>query len=222
MFQVGPSLGATLSMLLLLFAIPFVGMLVWLYRAVIAESRKAADNLRGLGRRLDLTYEGKGIPRLTAQPSVGGMIAGREVRFYSFTTRSGKSSTDWRAAAVYLRKAGGLTFDLHRQGLGSKLEAMFGAREAVVGDPEFDAMWFLKTNQPKFLSAALVLAVREKMMLTRGQGSGGANFKLEQNLLRYAERGSFADAEASLRLQHMLPLLNDLADIAETAADQDL
>ena len=66
--------------------------------------------------------------------------------------------------------------------------------------------------------------VRAKLMAAQAAqtaGGAGGTFKLENGLVRYAEIGSFSDAPACTRLEQMLPVLHDLADIAEVAAERE-
>ncbi len=206
-----------LPLLFLIFTVGMIGFVLWM---AVTQTRKAKANLQALAQRLGLVYhENPGAGWMTTC-TVTGLQAGREVDFHSFITGSGKSSTTWRAVSVRPKTAGNLTFYFHRQGLASKLEALFGAKEAVVGDAAFDAAWFLQTNEPEFVSAALVPEVRAKLMAAQAADSRGGTFKLENGMVRYAEVGSFSDTPACARLERMLPVLHDLADIAEVAAER--
>ena len=42
-----------------------------------------------------------------------------------------------------------------RQGFTTRIMEFFGTKEITVGDAAFDAAWFVQTNQPEFLAAAL-------------------------------------------------------------------
>jgi hypothetical protein len=46
------------------------------------------------------------------------------------------------------------------------------------------------------------------------------SFRLEKGMVRYAEAGTFASAPACGRLEQLLPVLHDLAAIAEVAASR--
>lgn len=201
----------------LMFTAGIIGLALWL---AVTQARKATANLQALAQRLGLVYSEKKSAGLVTTHTVTGLQAGREVIFHNFTTGSGKSRTTWRAVSVRPRTAGSLTFCFHRQGLASKIEALFGAKEAVVGDAAFDATWFLQTNDPEFVSAALVPGVRAKLMAVQAACNQGGAFKLENGMVRYVEIGSFSDAPACARLEQMLPVVQDLADIAEVAAER--
>jgi hypothetical protein len=205
----------------LLFLIFTAGLVGFVFRMAVTQARKATANLQALAQRLGLVYREDKIASFVTTRTVTGPQAGREVSFHSFTTGSGKSSTTWRAVSVRPRQTDGLTFYFHRQGLASKIEALFGAKEAVVGDAVFDAAWFLQTNEPEFLGAALVPEVRAKLMAAQAAGGANGNFKLVNGTVRYAEVGTFADPRACTRLEQMLPVLHDLADITEVAAEQE-
>jgi hypothetical protein len=153
--------------------------------------------------------------------SATGMLGGRKVGFHQFTTGDGRSQQKWRAVSVFPAKTGGLTFELRGQGLFSKLQAVFGVKEATVGDEAFDTAWFLQTNEPEFLGAALVPEIREKLMAARTAGGLAISFRLEKGTVRYAELGDFSSEQACARLEQMLPVLHDLAAIAEVAAEME-
>lgn len=192
-----------------------VGLVVW---TSVRETRKANANMQALALRLGLEFRNQKSPGRLPVRTVSGQQAGREVIFYRFTTGSGKNSQTWRAVSVRPRATGKLTFNLHRQGLGTKIEALFGAKEAVVGEAIFDQAWFLQTNDADFLGAALVPEVRAKLMTALAAGGRSFSFRLVDGAVRYAETGSYSSAPGCVRMETMLPVLHDLADIAEVAA----
>jgi hypothetical protein len=121
------------------------------------------------------------------------------------------------AVAVRPRAETSLQFDLTRQNFGSTILEMFGAKEIQVGDAAFDKAWFVRTNQPEFFGVALVPSIREKLMADP-KGRWGSRYKLEDGLVQYAEQGYFSGTEAVERLEKQLPLLQELADVAEVSA----
>jgi hypothetical protein len=153
----------------------------------------------------------------TMVESLEGVQQGRPVRYWSYATGSGKSRTTWVTVGVTVPGAVALQFDLTRQNFVSKVMELFGAREIQVGDPAFDAAWFVRTNQPEYFAAALVPAIRAKFMAEIGDRRSTGSFKLEQGIVRYTEMGGLSAAAAE-RLATKLPLLLDLADVAEVSA----
>lgn len=190
-------------------------LIVW---AAVVAHRKAEANLQALAVRhgLQVVKEGSGI---TAVTSVRGQRQGKEVRFWTYSTGSGKSRRTWCAVGVRPRAAGDLAFDLRPQGFGTTIMGWFGAREIQVGDPAFDAAWFVRTNQPDFLTAALVPDIRTKLS-SLPRAAGDAEYKLKEGLVQFATQGSFGSATVIARLEARLPVLFDLADLAEVSASQ--
>lgn len=188
----------------------------WIYR----QNRRAAANLRALARRLGLDYFETKKAGWVATLIVTGQRDGREVQFFTFSTGSGKSRVTWRAVSVRPRAIGGLLFHLQPQGLATKLKELVGAREIVVGDATFDPKWFVETNEPDFLRAALVPEVRAKLTAAHATARSGGNFQLRQTAVRYAEHGTFADPDDCTRFEQLLPVMQDLADIAEVSAER--
>jgi hypothetical protein len=149
-------------------------------------------------------------------PRVAGVVRGKRVEFFNYTTGSGKSRTHWVAVSVEPAVRVALTFRITRQGFVSTLQSLFGAKEITVGDKSFDDRWFIETNKPDFFRAALLPEVRVKIDAAAASARKHVNieFKLEDGRVRYAEVGGFSE-ETLARYEAMLPLLCDLADVAE-------
>ncbi|MCX6945646.1 MAG: hypothetical protein NT173_12965, partial [Opitutales bacterium] len=131
------------------------------------------------------------------------------------------SRVQWCALSVAPGRDGGLNCSLQRQDLGTKLKELFGAREIQVGDPEFDRQWFIQTNQPEFLRAALLPELRQKITaLAAAPGGRPGRWQLESGLVRYAEQGSFANANIAARLSLAAEIGADLAEVAEVFAGE--
>lgn len=194
--------------------IALIGLVIW---AAKEHARKTREMLHAFAQRAGLRIQEQTILGYTSVESLEGEQAGRLIRYWTFTTGSGKSRTTWVAVAVRPRAEGGLQFDLTRQNFGSKIMEMFGVREIKVGDPAFDTAWFVRTNQPDFLAAALVPSIRGRLMAGPADG-WGARYKLENGLVQYVEQGNLWSAEVLTRLERQLPLLHELADAAEVFA----
>src|SRR5690606_10304030 len=128
----------------------------------IRHARKATGNFAQLALQLGLTptQPRKTLGIVWSQPSASGEIRGRPARLFSYSTGSGKSRTNWCAFSMDPRQHGGLTFEISLQGFGSKIKEIFGTKEVVVGEAAFDAKWFIQTNQPEFMQAALISELR--------------------------------------------------------------
>lgn len=188
-------------------------LLVWAARN---QMRKTRENLAAIAAQTGLRLVEKNVLGFTVVESLEGESQGRPVRYWTYTTGSGKSRTTWVAVGVRVPVGVALQFELTPQNFGSKLMELFGVREIQVGDPAFDAAWFVRTNQPEFFAAALVPAIRAKLM-AETTDRRGAGYQLEQGVVRYAERGGLSAVTVG-RLAAKLPLLQDLADVAEVSA----
>jgi len=201
-----------------LLAIPLIiivpGLIFWAARN---QARKTVAGLRDFAARTGLRLTEKTVLGITVIESIEGEQQGRKVRFWTYATGSGKSRTTWVTVGVTVPGAVALQFDLTRQNFASKLMELFGAREIQVGDPAFDQAWFVRTNQPEYLAAALVPAVRAKLMAEIGDRRSTGSFKLENGVVRYTEMGGLS-APTVERFATKLPLLQDLADVAEVSA----
>lgn len=211
-------LASTDAMIFGLFFAVFAGVMMLIIWSARRERRRTAENLDGLASRLGLDHVTANQPWWSGEHRVEGRRDGRRVRFWTYTTGSGKSRRHWVAVGVEPRRAGGFTFRLEPQGLATRLAEWFGAKEITVGEARFDAEWFVRTNAPEVFGAALVPEIRARLTAARERGAGG-DFKLEEGWVCYTEQGRFADEDAIRKLESLLPVLHDLADAAEVCAD---
>lgn len=177
--------------------------------------RQAHERLAVLAERLGLEFVA--AETWTDNARINGRLRGKRVEFFNYTTGSGKSRKSWSAVSVAPASSGSLTFALCKQGFFTKVRALFGAKEITVGDAAFDARWFIQTNQPDFFRAALMPELRVKLDAALAGLIKGGEIKLETGAVRYAEQGTFT-AERCARYEALLPVLCDLADVAEVSA----
>lgn len=151
-------------------------------------------------------------------PRARGALQGRPAELVGFTTGSGASRTSWCALSLRPESTGGLTFQLVRRGLGTRLSQLLGASEAVLGEPTFDAAWMVRTNQPAFLQRALTPDVCHRVMAAVADGTRpvrSAWFSLDGTRIVYVERGDFSAVPRCERLRRVAVMLGELAAIAE-------
>lgn len=197
--------------LFLMVVVAMVALAFWL---MVWNGKRTVANLAVVAQRLGLNLVEKRFCRLLTGAELHGAIGGRAVRFWQYTTGQGKSRNTWVAVGLRPRQDGGLTFGLSRQGITSGLAELFGAKEITLGDKVFDDAWFIETNQPEFLAAALVPEIRARLMAVHGTSHWGS-FRLVNGEVVYVESGGFSGVEQMARLEAALPVLLDLADVAE-------
>jgi len=213
---------AMVPLLLIGFFVVVLGLVGW---TAARQTKLAAENVRRMAETLGLEFAVKppALGLFYSEARATGQLRGKQVALFPFSTGSGKSRTQWSAVSAAVPTPGNLTFHLRRQGFGAKVMELFGAREIQVRDAEFDRTWFIQTNQPEFFREALLPELREKInTLVRELGTQGRGmeFKLEQNVVRYAEIGSFARADCCQRCVRAVDIVCDLADMAAVAAEQ--
>jgi hypothetical protein len=194
----------------------FLGVPLLIFWAARNHARKTRAELAAFAAGAGLRLVEKTMLGVTMVESLEGELQGRPVRYWTYSTGSGKSRTTWMAVGVGVPAGVALQFDLTRQHFGTRLMELFGVREIQVGDPAFDAAWFVRTNQPEYFAAALVPAIRAKLMAETTDRRSTGGFKLEQGVVRYAEMGGLSAAAVG-RFATKLPLLLDLADVAEVS-----
>jgi hypothetical protein len=201
-----------------IFPILFVGSMALMLLAARSATRRATRNLRIFADRLGLTLieYPPVLGYFPRTPTVEGHRRGKPVRLFTFNTGSGKSRKTWTALGVQARERS-LSFSLQPQGLGTRILELFGAKEITVGDPAFDAAWFVRTNREDFLRIALIPELRARLMAARQAGLR-EDFRCENGEVRYAEVGGFSDEARVERFLLAADLCADLAEVAEAAA----
>jgi hypothetical protein len=194
--------------------VPLVGgLVVW---AMVVQRRRAAANLQKLAAQLGLDFVA--AEGWSGRARVTGTRRGKKIDFFNYTTGSGKSRTIWAAVTARAAMAGALTFTLQKRSFLTKVEKLFGVHEVTMGNAEFDRAWFVQTNQPEFLRAALIPELRAKLIGALHTGDKG-KFELKNNEVKYAEAGDFSDAKRRDRFTALADVMCDLADVAEVAAE---
>jgi hypothetical protein len=185
-------------------------------RAAIRQQRQARVRLAALAERFHLQLQAAPAGRLGVQPPpvVAGAYRNRAVRFFTYTTGAGKSRTTWCAVAAAAAGAGGLTLDLFPQNFLTHLGVALGMQDIQVGDPAFDPLFVVKSNDPAYAAAALLPEIRARLVEERGRGALG-HLTVRNGEVRYAEIGGFAQEARVARLAEMLDPVCDLAEVAD-------
>ena len=190
-----------------------IALVIW---AAVIQQRRTDANLQKLAAQLGLEF--RPARNWLGRSSIAGTFRGKNVRIFNYVTGSGKSQTKWSAVTAALAMPSPLTFKLKKQGFSTKIAELFGAHEITVGDAEFDKVWFIQTNQPEFMRAALIPELRAKLMAVLRAGLSGA-FELQGGAVKYAEVGTFFGARRASRFAALAEVACDLADVAEVAAE---
>jgi len=191
----------------------FVGFAIWM---AVVQQRKARAQMTALAGRFHLEFRqppaaGFGV---RPPPTVEGTHRGRTVRFFTYTTGSGKSRTNWCAVAAAAAGAGTFTLDLFPQNFLTRIGVALGMQDLQVGDPAFDPLFIVKSNDPAYAVAALLPEIRARLVAERGRGALG-HVAVKEGEVRYAEMGGFSQEAQVARLADMLDIVCDLAEVAE-------
>lgn len=200
---------------LLIFVVIGVVVVGGLIVALVVSRRNMTRNLQGLATQLGLEF----VPTRNwfKQPSVAGTRRGRPVQIYNYYTGHGRYRKAWSAVSAHSAGDGRLTFTLRKRDFSARLTQLFSSRPISTDDAEFDQAWFVQTNEPEFLRAALIPELRAQLMEVRRAGSKGS-FELALAVVKYAETGYFTSAKRTGRFAALADVVCDLADMAEVAA----
>lgn len=185
--------------------------------AAVGQHRRTRANLAALAERLGLQLVVAKKAFGFTESRVEGRWQGRDVRFWTYSTGSGKSRRDWVVAGVATPAGGEVAFELRTQGMLTKISEFFGAKEIQVGNPRFDAEWFVTTNRPAEFAAALLPEIQEKISALHAAGAKGT-YTRKEGWVCYVEQGTFSSDAAIARLEGALPVLADLADVVDVCA----
>jgi len=195
----------------------FAVFFVFAIRMAIVQRGKTRVQLAALAARLGLEVREAptaGVLGIKPTPTVEGRHRNRAVRFFTYTTSSGKNSTQWCAVAAAAAGAGGFTLDLFPQNFLTHIGVVLGMQDIQVGDPAFDPLFVVKSNDAAYTQAALLPEIRARLVTERGRGALG-HVSVKNGEVRYAEIGGFSRDAQVARLADMLEVVCDLAEVAE-------
>jgi len=202
-------------MLPLLFILGFAVLGTVAVVAAFKQQRQARARLAALASRLGLELKTQpakfGFEPL---PVVEGPHRGRPVRFFTYSTGSGKNRTTWSAVSAAAAGAGPFTLDLYPQNFLGRVAIALGMQDIRVGDEAFDQAFVVKSNDPAYAAAALLPELREHLLAVRQRGAHG-HLTVQGGLVRYAEIGAFENDARVDRLAAMLDVACDLAEVTE-------
>ena len=165
----------------------------------------------------ELGWTPKPVTGWTTPPEATGVHAGRRGRAFTYATGSGKSRVNWAAIELASGASSGLELEITRQNFGTKVAALFGVKEIEVGDAAFDARWFIRTNRPDYMKAAVLPEFRQRIDELAPRGGRGMKLEIKEGRAIYSEQGFFS-APVRARVAQALPVLADLAALAEVEA----
>jgi hypothetical protein len=190
----------------------FIGLIIVLVRW---QQRKTLANLTMLASRLGLELK-RQPAKLGFEPSptVEGRYRGRPVRFFNYTTGSGKNRRAWSAVSAAVPGAGAFTLELAPENPFTRLVIALGMQDIQLGDPTFDRAFIVRSNDAAAAAAALLPEIRTRLLATFPRLTGG-ELSVKGGEVRYAEVGGLGDAASVARLADMLEIACDLAEVAE-------
>ena len=192
--------------------IGFIGLAVVLGRW---QQRKSLENLTKLASRLGLELKRQPAKLgFEPTPTVEGRYRNRPVRFYNYTTGSGKGRRAWSAVSAAVPGAGAFTLELAQENPLMRLITALGMQDIQVGDPTFDRAFIVRSNDAAGAAAALLPEIRTRLLATFPRLTAG-ELSVKGGQVRYAEPSGMGDAACVGRLADMLEVVCDLAEVAE-------
>lgn len=193
----------------------FVGCIGVAIVLIKAQQRKAIENLTKLASRLGLELKRQPAKLgFEPTPTLEGRHRGRPVRFFSYTTGSGKNRRAWSAVSAAVPGAGAFVLELAPENFITRVATALGMQDIQIGDPTFDRAFIVRSNDAAAAAAALLPEIRIRLLTAFPRLFGG-ELAVKEGAVRYAEGGGMGDAACVARLEAMLEVVCDLAEVAE-------
>jgi hypothetical protein len=203
---------ALLPFVVLIVFAGFVGLAMALG---LRQQRKAREQLGALAAQLGLELRRQPARfGFEPTPTVEGRHRNRSVRFFSYTTGSGKSRTTWCAVSAAIGGTGAFSLDLYPENFLVRLVTALGMQDIRIGDPPFDQAFIIKSNDPAYAMAALLPEIRARLLDERHRGAFGG-LTVKDHEVRYAEMGGFDQPDQTARLGRILEIVCNLGEVAE-------
>lgn len=195
----------------------FIGTFVLIVIATKNQRKKARENLARLAERLGLQVHAPAKRGIfgTSPTSLSGTFRGRAIRVFSYSTGSGKNRTLWCAVAAPVNNPSGLKLRISKENAFTVVGRKFGIDDVATGDEAFDREFYVKSNQPDFIRAALIPEIRQRLADVWKTKSRGL-FSVDETEVRYAETGNFSKAAVCERIPLVAEAVCDLGEVVET------
>jgi hypothetical protein len=193
----------------------FLGLIGFAIVMIRRQQRQTLENLTKLANRLGLELNRQPAKLgFEPTPSVEGRHRGRPVRFFAYTTGSGKSRRAWSAVSAAVPGAGAFVLELVPENFLTRVATALGMQDIQIGDPTFDRAFIVRSNDAASAAAALLPEIRARLIAAFPRVFGG-ELTVKAGAVRYAEGGGLGDAACVARLEAMLEMVCDLAEVAE-------
>ncbi len=100
----------------------------------------------------------------------------------------------------------GKTFSLKTESITTRAKRMAGMNDVIIGDPEFDDLFYIETNDPGFVGSLLEDDDIRELMI-RHLNLNNARITLEQSQLKYDEQVILNTTEKRKRFEKVILLL---------------
>jgi hypothetical protein len=179
------------------------------------QQRKTLANLTMLASRLGLELKRQPAKLgFEPTPTLEGPHRGRPVRFFNYTTGSGKSRRVWSAVSAAVPGAGAFVLELAPENFITRVATALGMQDIQIGDPTFDRAFIIRSNDAAAAAAVLLPEIRTRLLAAFPRVVCG-ELTVKGGEVRYAEVGGLGDAASVARLADMLEIACDLAEVAE-------
>ena len=151
-------------------------------------------------------------------PWMVGERDGRRLQLTQISRTAGRHTRNYvRLILTSDRASASLQFRISPEGWRSTLKRLLRIEKVKTGDPIFDLEWWVQSNRPDFMAAALVAEVREHVRSTGSEG----RFSYRDGKLKFEASGSIRSVAQLGRLRAVCEAAHALMTVAEVDAADD-
>jgi hypothetical protein len=137
------------------------------------------------------------------------------LKVYHYTVSTGNSSTTYATARLVGANPKGLAFRVSREGVLTRLGKSLGMQDIETGDPRFDKLFVLKSNDPAFIKSALLPEIRGQLCDVWDKHDARGAIALQGEELFYQEVGTIRNEKTRERFAALIDAMVPLHGIVE-------
>lgn len=150
----------------------------------------------------------------TAWACLRGSREGRSMQMRTIARSHGRESVTYTTFSLQLNRKLPATFQITREGFGSKWDKFFGAKEVEVGVADFDDQFMVRTDNEPWLLDILDQQTQKELLAVSQVLEG--ELSLKDGCLTYDEATDFATDDCRKRFEKIIQMVWSLANRIDT------
>jgi hypothetical protein len=160
------------------------------------------------GLKLTVKKKSGGLPKVS---TLTGQYKGYPVVMSFYKVGFERSTKIYTYLEFQVENLSQKNFMIAREDLVGKLTKTFGATDMEIGDPEFDKVFIIKTNDTAYISIILTEKIKKDMRYA-ATGTRECSFSLDGKCLRFMIMDFMIKDKVRILFERMLVTLHDVAE----------